>query len=461
MKGQNTWSYQPYRPFLWEVGDIYICRIVPGEITLHFEWLPHAFGETKAFWRLRGTEAWSEAAVKDTVCDITGLTCGADYEFYVEAGDKKSRVRLAKCGKSVGTVVNYLHPEDECYAFSGRYLCSPTLVKHPDGYLLAGMDVFEGDNSQNLELIFRSDDDGKSWYYVSELMPCFWGKLFLHKGELYMLSVSTEYGDLLIGKSTDSGKTFSAPVTLLRGANGKKGNAGVHKNPQNVVYHKGRIYETLEWGSWKNKSYQHAAMVMSCDENADLLNPESWHFTPPKVFDPAFAPETAHLPKPNMTIEGTLAVTPEGELFNYMRFGDPDGHMIAYKVDVNDPDAPLEYDHLVPFPANYSKFTIKQDPITGKYVTIATRIYDKTRLGTRNLLSLMVSDDLKEWKLVCDLLDHRHEDPQDVGFQYVDYEFDGDDLIWLCRTAINGAHNFHDANYSTFHRIENFRELLR
>ena len=253
MKGQNTWSYQPYRPFLWEVGDIYICRIVPGETTLHFEWLPHEFGETKAYFRIRGTEEWTPAAVKGTGCDISGLVSGTDYEFYVASGGKKSRIRLARCGKSVGTVVNYLHPEDECYAFSGRYLCSPTLVLHPDGYLLAGMDVFEGNNSQNLELIFRSDDGGKTWHYQSELMPCFWGKLFLHKGELYMLSCATEYGDLLIGKSTDGGKTFSAPVTLLRGANGKMGNSGVHKNPQNVMYHKGRIYETLEWGSWANK----------------------------------------------------------------------------------------------------------------------------------------------------------------------------------------------------------------
>ncbi|MBE7001039.1 MAG: fibronectin type III domain-containing protein, partial [Ruminococcaceae bacterium] len=123
MKGQNTWSYQPYRPFLWEVGDIYICRVVPGETTLHFEWLPHEFGETKAYFRIRGTEEWTEAAVEGTECDIAGLVNGTDYEFYVEAGEKKSRIRLAKCGKSVGTVVNYLHPEDECYAFSGRYLC--------------------------------------------------------------------------------------------------------------------------------------------------------------------------------------------------------------------------------------------------------------------------------------------------------------------------------------------------
>ena len=117
-------------------------------------------------------------------------------------------------------------------------------------------------------------------------MPCFWGKLFIHKGELYMLSCSTEYGDLLIGKSTDGGKTFSAPVTLLRGSNGKNGNVGVHKNPQNIMYFNGRIYNTLEWGSWDNYDYYHAAMVMSADENADLLNPENWHFSEPLKYDP-------------------------------------------------------------------------------------------------------------------------------------------------------------------------------
>ena len=117
---------------------------------------------------------------------------------------------MARCAEAVGTVVNYLHPDDSYYAFSGHALCSPSLVRHPDGHLLASMDVFSGGFPQNLTLIFRSDDDGKTWHYLSELMPCFWGKLFIHKGELYMLSVSTEYGDLLIGKSVDGGKTFSA-----------------------------------------------------------------------------------------------------------------------------------------------------------------------------------------------------------------------------------------------------------
>ena len=68
---------------------------------------------------------------------------------------------------------------------------------------------------------------------------------------------------------------------------------------------------------------------------------------------------------------------------------------------------------------------------------------------------------MKNWKVACDLLDKRNEDMGKVGFQYVDFEFEGDDLIYLCRTAINDAHSFHDSNYQTFHRIKNFRELAQ
>ena len=41
----------------------------------------------------------------------------------------------------------------------------------------------------------------------------------------------------------------------------------------------------------------------------------------------------------------------------------------------------------------------------------------------------------------------------------MDWLFEGDDIIAVSRTAFNNANNAHDANYFTFHRIHNFREL--
>lgn len=459
MKGYSGWSYAPYRPPLTQVGDIYICRIAPGLDSIHFEWLDIS-EECSVFFRRRDE---GEFLCLGKTCgnefDVENLETDTDYEFYVAAGEKKSRVRLARTAQTIGIVVNYLHPDDEAYAFSGRYLCSPSFVRHPDGYLLASMDVFNHKDSQNLTLIFRSDDDGATWHYVSELMPCFWGKMFIHKGELYMLSCSTEYGDLLIGKSTDGGKTFCAPVCLLRGSNGKNGHDGVHKNPQNIMRHNGRIYETLEWGAWANEEFCHAAMVMSCDENDDLLIPENWSFTEPKKFDPHDAPELSELPERTTTIEGTLVISPEGKLLNIMRFG-RNGYAICYEVDQKDPEAQLKYYCCMRFDAHLSKFMIKYDAISGKYFTIADYIYDYSRRYARNLVCLMVSDDLQEWNVVSKLVDKREEDWQYAGIQYVDFEFEGDDILCLCRTALNQPHNYHDANYSTFHRLENFRDLV-
>ena len=461
MKGVSTWSYAPYRPFFFDRGDIDVCRLAPGETGFHCEWLG-APGEDYELWlRPEGQGEFACAArVSVPEADLAGLRPETDYEFFVRRGGKKSRVRLVRTGTPVGTVVNYLHPRDEAYAFSGRYLCSPSMVRHPRGYLLSSMDLFAGGAPQNLTLIFRSDDDGRTWHYLTELFPCFWGKLFVHKGQVYMLSCSTEYGDLLIGRSEDGGRTFGAPVALLRGSC-KCAVAGVHKNPQPLVAHKGRLYGSLEWGSW-GEGY-HAAMVMSAGADDDLLDPASWHFTPPVKYDPAW-PGVAEGPSTGC-IEGSLVVAPDGRLLNVMRYDmtrcAPNyGRALAFRVNTDDPDAPLTYDHAVALPGNHSKFTIKRDEKTGLYFAIISRILDERSIGNRNLLSLMVSRDLERWELAADLIDRRHDDPKTTGFQYVDWMIEGEDIIYLCRTAINQPHNFHDSNYQTFHRLENFRKLV-
>lgn len=460
MKGYNLWSYHPYRPILDKVGDIYISRIAPGEHSIHFEWLYEEGKEYSVYYRTFDDKEYTfHGKIKGGSCDIEGLEYERDYAFYVECEGKKSRARFARCGTCPGTVVNYLHPQDPALSFSGRYLCSPSLLRHPDGYLLASMDVYEGSHPQNLTLIFRSDDDGETWHYVSELMPCFWGNMFIHRGELYMIACSTEYGDLLIGKSTDGGKTFCAPVSILRGINGKC-NEGVHRYPQKTYYYGGRIYQTLEWASNEPEGHYMAAMVMSCDENDDLLVPENWSFTDVRKFDkndPLWegldsVPEN-FVPK---NFEGTLVTSPEGKLLNIMRYIVPEQQAMVYEVDTKDHEAPLKYSYRMDFPANYSKFTIRFDDVSGRYYTLASR-YEKEPV--RNLISLMYSTDLKKWEVASDVLDYRDRDPQKVGVQYVDFHIEGDDILFLCRTAINGANSFHDSNYSTFHRIKKFRDL--
>lgn len=456
MKTHTNWSYAPYRPPFIDCGDIYICRIVPGDTSITFDWLSIDAEQYNIFYRKReyGNYILAGTVTNNTTSyTITGLDTACEYEFYVEADEKKSRVRLAYCSDAIDNVVTYLHPEDTAYEFSGKYLCSPSLVRHPKGYLLASMDIYAKGYPQNLTLIYRSDDEGKTWKYVSELFPCFWGKMFIHKGDLYMMAVSTEYGDLLIGKSTDGGKTFCEPSVLLRGGNGKNGEAGVHKNPQPVIEFDGRIWNTLEWGAWR-RGY-HAPMVMSAPIESDLLEPESFTFSEPIKYNP----EWNGLPKGNSTgnIEGCL-VEYQGNLYNMMRYDMKTtvpnfGKIISYQVDTQNPEAPLQYHKCIDFPANHSKFVIRYHERSRKYYSLASRILDGSHTSARNILSLMASEDLEHWEIVRDVIDYRKEDPSRIGFQYVDFIIEGNEILYLCRTAMNRAHSFHDSNYLTFGRI--------
>ncbi|MBQ8214514.1 MAG: exo-alpha-sialidase [Clostridia bacterium] len=463
MKTATSWNYAPYAPPFHDAGDPYVTRIVPGTDSIHVEWLDKDGDTYRVFWRVRKEEEFKNYVdVTGDGVTIDGLACDLDYEVLVCHGanfEKQSRIRLARTGEVFGTPVNYLHPIDRAYSFSGEFLCSPSMVRHPDGYLLASMDLFHGKAPQNLTLIFRSDDDGETWHYVSELFPCYWGKLFVHRGELYMISVSTEYGDLLIGRSDDGGKTFATPTVLLRGSC-CTAFPGVHKTPMPMLTYNGRLWMTLEWGCW-TQGY-HAVMVGSIDENADLLDPKSWTFTDPVKYDPTWNGVAEGGSRGN--IEGCLTVFPNGELYNVMRYDmlkcTPNyGRFLAYKVNTDDPSAPLTYSHPVFMDGNHSKAEIHRDPETGMYYSIISRILDSEHTSARNLLSLMRSPDCKNWELACDLLDKRDEDPAKVGFQYVSFFIEGNDILYLCRTAMNNAVNFHDSNYITFHRIKNFREI--
>ena len=117
MKGTCTWSYHPYQPLLAQAEDIYICRVAPAEAAVTLEWLPCG-GPYTVFYKKREEPDFIRFCETDqTACTVSGLCTDTDYALLVTAGEKRSRVRLARCGACVGTVVNYLHPDDEAYAF--------------------------------------------------------------------------------------------------------------------------------------------------------------------------------------------------------------------------------------------------------------------------------------------------------------------------------------------------------
>jgi len=96
---------------------------------------------------------------------------------------------------------------------------------------------------------------------------------------------------------------------------------------------------------------------------------------------------------------------------------------------------------------------------TGVYWSLVNPVTIPEKPGMRSVLSLSSSTDLVNWTLHGDIL--RDDSPwavQYTGFQYVDWLFDGPDMLAAVRMGFNGSHNFHDANYLTFHRIRDYEK---
>ena len=324
--------------------------------------------------------------------------------------------------------------------------------------------------------VYRSEDDGCSWRQITFIDGAFWGNLFTDGGAVYLMGSTQEYGDLVIRRSTDGGFTWTEPKDehsglLLR--------AGAGRRSPN--YESSGVTETLrgrvvlpfvemqgEWGGWLPERY--GLFLMSAPSGCDLLDAGNYITTNQLRFDPAKLPDPGLAHEHSGWLEGSPVETPEGGLacFARIHLKVPD---YAARLDLSDDFTTLSFDYrngLAPFVGGHSKFEIRRDPATGIYFTLTnpyTGPVEHKILVARNELALAVSKDLRHWRKAATLLRDESglppaESRQKVGFQYVDWRFDGDDIIYLCRTACDGAANFHNSNRITYHVIENFRKYI-
>jgi len=363
-------------------------------------------------------------------------------------------------------------------AATKTYLGSPSIVRLPGGDLLVTHDYFgpgaarTPEGEWGLTSVYRSSDDGRTWANVNHLMGSFWGGLFLHGGSVYLLGISQEYGSVVIRRSEDGGLTWTHPSErrcgLLCRGGPRREPPNYHCAPVPVLHAGGRLYRAIEdcdpcvWGSGFR------CAVISADEDADLLDAGSWVMSNRLPYEPAWTPPTwGHVDRPGW-LEGNVVQTPSGELWNVLRFNSAPTVDQAAIVKVEEGGAHLTFDPragFVDFPGGMSKFTIRRDPGTGLYLTLSNNSTDPAFATQRNVLSLHASADLVRWRHVRTLLEDDSglpwgESVRLTGFQYVDWQFDGEDIIYVVRMAYRGAHNFHDANRVTFHRLEGFRGLL-
>lgn len=346
-------------------------------------------------------------------------------------------------------------------AVSHRYVGSPSIVILPDGTYIASHDYFGKKLPDTF--VYRSSDRGSSWTRIARLKSLTWATLFSRGKELYLIGISPKsamgYGDFVVRKSADNGHTWTEPLDEKSGLIRR---GFYHCAPVPVVRHRGRYWRALEnmgqeWG-WGPFS----ALMTSIPCKANLLDAGQWLLSDELQYNAAWkAGATAWL-------EGNAVVTKKGEVKDLLRvaYGPDD---VAAMISVSPDGKQLAFQprtDFIHFPGGAKKFTIRYDKKSGKYWTLSNFVlspdrYDADNGSIRNTQVLMYSGNLREWCIADTIL--TCPKPELYGFQYVDWQFDGKDIIFVSRTAwpdeTGNPPRQHDANYLTFHRIRNFRQL--
>ena len=359
------------------------------------------------------------------------------------------------------------------------YLGSPSILRLPDGALLASHDYFglrgcpkNHEDEESLTSIYRSEDDGITWVNITHIMNCYWSSLFAHRGSVYILGTSQQYGSIFIRRSDDGGFTWTHPADgnsglLFRGGSFRTA-PNYHCAPVPVLEHEGRLYKAFEDADPPVHGPSFHSCVVSAPADADLLDASNWTISNKIPFNPDWIPADWDPPERPCWLEGNIVVAPNGELWNILRLNARPMVNRAVIVKVENEGKRISFDPasgFIDFPGGGTKFTIRHNRQTGLYIALVNNVSNRAWHNQRNNLSLSVSSDLINWRLVETLMqDGSGLTPEDsarlTGFQYVDWQFDGDDIIYLVRTAYRGAIRFHDSNRIIFRKLSNFRALL-
>jgi hypothetical protein len=354
---------------------------------------------------------------------------------------------------------------DHSPASSGLYIGSPSLAILTNGNYVAAHDFFGPKSAEFVSArssVFRSSDRGQTWKRVSEITGAFWSSLFVRNGALYLLGLDRHHGNIIIRRSVDQGATWTSPTNHHCGL--LRDNGEYHCAPMPVLEYNGRLWRAFEWRqppvAW---GINYRAGMLSAPVDAELLDANSWT-------NSNFLPSDRAWNQGDMGawLEGNAVVAPNGELLDILRVQTDSPREKAALVHLSRDGCQASFDptkDFVDFPGGAKKFAIRFDPQSKLYWSLASMVLERDRTNNpgsiRNTLALTCSTNLIHWTIRSVLL--YHPDVKNHGFQYVDWQFDQDDLIAVSRTAcddgLGGAHNNHDANFLTFHRFANFRRL--
>ena len=357
-------------------------------------------------------------------------------------------------GRAPGVVIGHQPAPSLLELILGRaqYVGSPSIAILPNGAYVASHDLFGRGSSQDtsgVTKVYRSSDRGATWTPAATLEGQFWSKVFVHNGGLFIFGYTAKGGNIVIRKSTDGGYTWTLPID---GESGLLKSGRYGGTPNRPVIYEGRL--------WIGQSTR----LMSAPVDSNLLKAASW------TLSKTVSQDTSWLSgRFKFWSEGQVTASPaEGVVLL------PKVNQLPYTALLRaETPRSLHFDPYLDFvdlPGGEKKFGAAYDAVSGRYYVCNNPVLpahkDDWRLREkpgmiRNTAALLSSKDLYHWNVEKIFLyspDLYHE-----AFQYLNFEFDGDDLAVISRTAfVVGRHKpprGHDSNLMTFHRIRDFRTV--
>jgi hypothetical protein len=358
--------------------------------------------------------------------------------------------------------------------------------------------------------VFVSDDAGRTWTQVASF-PFLHARPFVAGESLYVLGQAR---DLWAIRSTDWGKTWSAPVRLTEGQAWQQSACNVH-HAHGCVYLVMERRTTFDLKTWEVGEF--APVLMRGRVGDDLTCRSNWTFASELSFrkllanietDPAidyFGVPFFAAPYPYGSEPGPgRYCAPMGWLeANVVQFVDPDhvwadpqgctyhlwlrahtggtGYAAIAKVTEERPGSGAMHTALerapsgkkilfVPCPGGHMRFHVIYDEPSRLYWLLSTQAVDSmtradrlpsTRYNLpnnqRRRMQLHFSRNMVDWCFAGMVAEGPAEN---AARHYASMIADGDDLLILSRSGDTRARSAHDGNLITFHRLRDFRGLV-
>ena len=379
------------------------------------------------------------------------------FRFFTDPLIPQPRINVEQTRKVIGEAV---YPADSTDWRKTEYvtLYSPAItIMNLNGRktIFAAHEYSRLKNWKELETVTvlkKSSDDGKTWEQISEIPHMRWASLFVHNGNLYLSGTNIHNDYVMFVRF--NGNVSSYEIAEFDFQSGETA-------PNTILEAYGRIYQAL------------GKAVISADADSDLLNFDSWTvsskttdiLTKEWFLKASGEPDARRF----RTLEGNIVLGKDGKVYDILRCESQPASGYAAVVQISKDGKNVfkveSCDSLIRMPTSVSKFVIRFDEKTQKYISLTSINTIKGFADQRSILAMVSSDNLFDWKIneyllvdreimnpVCSAYEH--------AFQYVDFVIDGDDIIMLVREAAGRTNIWHDGSHVTFYRINGFRNYL-